>query len=109
MATPADQDDVITAVRLGWFLAEVRGRNRPDAPEPEIADLSSRADHFLPLRGERKPEELRIEARVVLSALAVRLKVAQDSKGNNYPLQVDEIAKQLDSDPSSARLSRHRR
>ena len=96
MAAPADADKVIEALRLGWYMAEVRGRNRLDPPKPESSDLPSRLDHFLPLRNERKSEERRIEAQVVLSALALRLNVAQDSKGNDFPQEVDGIAKKLD-------------
>jgi hypothetical protein len=97
LALPADSTDVIAALRLGWFVAEVRGRNRIDAPVPEVGVLPQRLDHFLPLRGERKSEELRIEAQAVMSALALRLNVAKDVRVANYAEEIEDLAKQLDA------------
>ena len=34
MPTPDDALDVIRALRLGWYIAEVRGRNWPAGPQP---------------------------------------------------------------------------
>src|SRR5690242_8786095 len=75
MAVPGDADDVLAAVRLGWYLAEVRGRNRLDSPEAPGLPMPDRRNHALPLRGERNATELRIEAQVVMAALATRLGV----------------------------------
>jgi hypothetical protein len=103
MAVPGDADDVLTAVRLGWYLAEVRGRNRLDAPEAPGLLMPDRRDHALPLRGERNATELRIEAQAVMAALATRLGV--DSGGGtgglrrrgkfSYPAALEAGARRL--------------
>jgi hypothetical protein len=73
MTAPADAEKVMWAIRLGWYVAEVRGRSRPDGPEPPNGAMPSRADGQLPLRSERNEDELRIEAHGVLTALAGEL------------------------------------
>jgi hypothetical protein len=70
MAAPEDSAEVLSALRLGWYMAEVRGRNRPGGPVPPAESLPNRQGHMLPLRIERTLEELRIEAQVVLRRLA---------------------------------------
>ena len=71
---PADSQQVLDALRLGWTLAEVRGRNRPDAPGADLLDFPH-ADHALPLRSERTALEQAVEAEAVLAYLATLLKV----------------------------------
>ena len=73
MSAPKDALEVISALRLGWYLAEVRGRNRPAGPQPCGNDLPNRDNSVLPLRIERTARELRAEAQVVLHKLAVDL------------------------------------
>jgi len=73
MSAPKDALEVISALRLGWYLAEVRGRNRPAGPQPCGNDLPNRDNSVLPLRIERTAGELRAEAQVVLHKLAVDL------------------------------------
>jgi hypothetical protein len=75
MAPSEDALDVVSALRLGWYIAEVRGRNRPGGPEPTGHELPSRDNHVLPLRVERTTAELRAEALAVLRRLAVDLRV----------------------------------
>jgi len=75
MAAPEDAADVLSALRLGWYMAEVRGRNRPGGPVPPAGSLLNRAGYVLPLRTERTPEELRIEAQSVVRKLAADLEV----------------------------------
>jgi hypothetical protein len=70
-----DRSDVLAALRFGWYLAEVRGRNRPGGPRPAAGQLPSRRDRALPLRMERTATELRIEAQVVLERLATDLNI----------------------------------
>ena len=53
MAAPEDSAGVLSALRLGWYVAEVRGRNRPGGPVPPAESLSHRKGHMLPLRMER--------------------------------------------------------
>lgn len=87
---PDDSADVINAFRLGWYVAEVRGRNRPDGParDPELPNGDI---HPLPLRVERAVTERRIEAQGVLAALANALRVDDGGRGK----RIDEEAHQL--------------
>ena len=75
MPVPQDADIVLAAVRLGWYVAEARGRNRPDAPHSPGLPVLDRSGHALPLRSERTDPERRVEAQMVLRALALRLGV----------------------------------
>jgi hypothetical protein len=70
MPAPADANKVLSALRLGWYVAEVRGRNRPGGPRPAADQLPSRQNHVLPLHVERTYPELRIEAQAVLQKLS---------------------------------------
>jgi hypothetical protein len=73
-----DADDaqaVLAALRLGWSVAEMRGRNRPGGPPGEVIGMPDHADHALPLRIERGPSELRIEIQSVVAELATDLGV----------------------------------
>ena len=81
MTVPDDAGRVLTALRLGWSIAEVRGRNRPDAPPGARARLPGPPGHALPLHVEQTSPELRIEAQAVLAAMARELGV--DSGGAN--------------------------
>jgi hypothetical protein len=75
VSAPPDADAVISCVRLGWLVSELRGRNRPDAPaDPDRQELE-RPEHDLPLVTERSDGELRVQAGVIVQALADRLKV----------------------------------
>jgi hypothetical protein len=76
MPAPADAADVLAAIRLGWCMAEVRGRNRPGGPQGhEVKGTFVRRDHELPLRFERTAEEARDAVEAVLIALAEKLGV----------------------------------
>jgi len=75
MPAPEDAADVLSVLRLGWYVAEVRGRSRPGGPVPPAESLPNRTDHALPLRIERTPEELRTEAQAVIRELAADLEV----------------------------------
>jgi len=75
MSAPDDALEVISALRLGWYIAEVRGRNRPAGPQPSVNELPDRDNHVLPLRIERTAAELRAEAQVVLHKLSGDLHV----------------------------------
>ena len=70
MDTPPDSISVLSAIRLGWYVAETRGRNRPGGPDPLSSKAPSRDQHQLPLRIERSPIELRIECQDVVAALS---------------------------------------
>jgi hypothetical protein len=75
MPTPDDALEVICALRLGWYIAEVRGRSRPAGPQPPGNELPRRGSHFLPLRIERTAAERRTEAQAVLRKLSGDLQV----------------------------------
>jgi hypothetical protein len=75
MAVPENAGDVVTAMRLGWNLAEARGRNRPDAPPGANAGLPGPPSHALPLHIEQSPAELRIQAQGVVATMAKKLGV----------------------------------
>src|SRR5215471_2662022 len=95
MAVPDDYDSVMEALRLGWYIAEVRGRSEGRSPLPG-EKLPKRTRHALPLRIERSPDELRIEAQKVLGALSGKLEVDADSLNNSsFSDELDNEAKAL--------------
>ena len=96
MVTPKDAADVLSALRLGWGLAELRGRNRPGGPTDEIEQMPDAVDHPLPLRIERGPTELRIEAQAVVAALARELHVDHRDDRASFGQALDDSAKLLD-------------
>jgi hypothetical protein len=85
----------MTAIRLGWYIAEVRGRNRPDAPPGAKAGLPGPPSQALPLRIEQTPTELRIQAQAELAAMAARLGVDGDVGQVSYSTVIDNQAKRL--------------
>ena len=105
MAVPEDSGDVLAAIRLGWYVAEVRGRNRfavqarnrkEPGPEPGAQlKLPPRTDHALPLEMERSPTELRIEAQAVLTAVAGQIGVDLNRATPSFSAEVDRRAKRL--------------
>src|SRR5215472_3874318 len=97
MAVPEDDGDVVTAMRLGWNLAEVRGRNRPDAPPGAKAGLPGPPCHALPLHIEQSQAELRIQAQGVVATMAKKLGVDLDKDGNSFSGAIDSQAKILAS------------
>ncbi len=95
MAVPEDVGDVVTAMRLGWNLAEVRGRNRPDAPPGAKAGLPGPPSHALPLHIEQSQAELRIQAQGVVATMARKLGVDLDKDGNSFSGAITSQAKIL--------------
>jgi hypothetical protein len=75
MSAPVDAFEVVSALRLGWYVAEVRGRNRPAGPRPTGDALPDRSNYVLPLRIERTATELRAEAQAILHKLCCDLYV----------------------------------
>jgi hypothetical protein len=51
--------ELLPVVRLGWLLAEVRGRHRPDGPRPPVAAIPAGQ---LPLRHQRSEADALAEA-----------------------------------------------
>lgn len=94
MAVPGDATDVLTAIRLGWCMSEVRGRNRPgwepgaagpvaaaavaapvSAAPPGPPDTYLWGVSPLPLETELDQAQLREEAQNLLGKLASGLNV----------------------------------
>jgi hypothetical protein len=90
-----DAHHVLSALRLGWSVAEMRGRNRPDGPPGEVLGMPDRTDHPLPLRIERGPTELRIEIQSVVAELARKLNVDDASDGTSLTDALGDQAKLL--------------
>jgi DNA-binding transcriptional regulator YdaS (Cro superfamily) len=98
---PPDKSAVIAALRLGWTLAEFRGRNRPVPPHGDDPRVQ-RDDHALPLRSERTMTEQAIETRMVLTALAQQFGVdtppvgGRGTKPATYSTQAQQLARVID-------------
>ncbi len=92
MAALADEERVVAATRLGWAIAEVRGRLRRGPPEH---DQPVRPEHALPLGDERSWREQTIETEVVAAALASALAV-------DFPLE--ELSGQRGNGTAAAHL-----
>jgi hypothetical protein len=90
-----DAYDVLSALRLGWSVAEMRGRNRPDGPPGEVVGMPDHLDHPLPLRIERGKTELRIEIQSVVAELAQQLCVDDADDGTSYSGALGEKTKLL--------------
>ena len=73
MATGPDAVNVQAALRLGWLMAEVRGRARPGGPGAEFVADMARGRWALPLGSERSAAEREVEAEHALTAVAKRL------------------------------------
>ncbi len=103
---PRDADRVLSAIRLGWAVAEVRGRNRPCGPKGIPVTLPPRVDDPLPLRVQRSPTELRIEAQTTLIHLARKLRVDTRPGHPNFGEAIDRGALALEqvraADPATA-------
>ena len=87
MTTPSDAGEVISAIRLGWYMAELRGRNRPEFGQARGSPsyMPSRDEHPLPLGFERTATELRIKAQTIVVALARMLNVdVADASGTRF-------------------------
>jgi hypothetical protein len=96
MTAPDDAKEVLSALRLGWFLAEVRGRNRPGGQLGINAVMPDHDDHALPLRIQRTSTELRIEAQKVVTQLSADLDVDADADGSSFTAGIEAKAKLLD-------------
>jgi hypothetical protein len=95
MTVPDDAGNVTAAIRLGWSIAEVRGRNRPDPPPGAKASLPGPPSKALPLRVEQSPAEVRIEAQAVLAAMARELRLDKHKDQTDFPAAIDGQAKRL--------------
>ena len=87
-----DAHDVLAALRLGWSVAEMRGRNRPDGPSGDVIGMPDRVDHPLPLRIERGKTELRVEIQSVVAELAQELHVDHAPDGTRFSVVLGDKA-----------------
>jgi hypothetical protein len=77
-APEAGTPDVRTAIRLGWAVAELRGRCWPDGPRPTTASLPVHPEHTLPLRSQLRDDAARLSAVRTLVSLAGELQIPVD-------------------------------
>lgn len=102
VAQPADDgDSVRSAFRLGWAIAELRGRYRPDLidnPIPDPGPSIGRPDHALPLANERTPPEQRVEIVHAVNGLSGALGLDFPADGHTRPQQLDSFLNALDRD-----------
>jgi len=89
---PADADQVLLGLRLGWAVAEVRGRLHNGNVEPR----PKRPDHALPLADERGWAEQTIETQEVLCHLADEAKVDVPMGGDGSETAVQRLTRLAD-------------
>lgn len=75
----AGEVTVVDALRLGWAVAEVRGRHWPQGPRPHATPLPLRPDLVLPLRSQRVGWASRHEAVASLVHLVDRMGLDRDA------------------------------
>ncbi len=101
MAAPGDAGTVLKAVRLGWCISEVRGRNRPNwSPETVPAAQTAAAPDWglgwLPLQNDLTEDQLCLEAQALLAKLASDLKVNDEKNtAGSYSSRLGTQAKAL--------------
>jgi hypothetical protein len=100
---PPDTDEVRAAIRLGWFVAELRGRHWWQGQQPPVTELPVDPPDALPLRPERSPAEARETARVVVVSLARQFRVicafgAEPAEGATFPDRLEALATRLEAD-----------
>ncbi|MDO9454872.1 hypothetical protein [Nocardioides sp.] len=74
MPDPVDPQ-VNQALRLGWSVAELRGRTWPHGPRTDGRDVPEQPEHVLPLRSQRDNGVATAETRAALTLLAAELGV----------------------------------
>lgn len=101
---PPDADTVRLALRLGWVLAELRGRYWWQGTPPATAPLPVDPPFALPLRPERTPAESRAQVCEAVVALARRLAVAEPfaagehGTGLPFPDRLEVVLAPLEAD-----------
>ena len=109
VAAPGDAEQVLQAFRLGWALAEVRGRYRPGVPLIRRPPGGTRTDHALPLADERSAAEQLIELHTALAELAAALGVGGSippvpgagAGAQTYPAHLAWLGSQLRQAPTA--------
>ncbi len=85
MSTP--RVSTTTALRLGWAVAEVRGRSWPGGPRPAVTVRPPGAEEILPLRSQRPPAASCAEAAASLVTLVASLGLG----GSDFEQQLDDV------------------
>jgi hypothetical protein len=102
VGAPPGTEEVRAAVRLGWFLAEVRGRHWWRGQRPPVVPVPASPPYALPLRPERTAAEARGAARDTLCALAEELGVTRRFDDGpdvpTFPGRLRTLADGLESD-----------
>jgi hypothetical protein len=88
-----DANEVLSALLLGWSVAEMRGRNRPGGPSGDVSGMPDHIDHALPLRIERGKTELRVEVQSVVAELARELHIDDSADGTSFTAALGDKAK----------------
>jgi hypothetical protein len=70
---PSDREEVLKTFRLGWTVAELRGRYRPGLDHVRPPPVGRRVDHALPLSDERSTREQEIQLHEELARLSSEL------------------------------------
>ena len=70
--------EVTTALRLGWAVAEVRGRAWPDGPRPSASVPELHPPEVLPLRSQRRGNDAIEQAKRTLVTGAVSLGLSRE-------------------------------
>lgn len=98
-AQPADLEQVRYAFRLGWVVAELRGRYRPDlfdTREPGDTGSFRREEYELPLSNERSLTEIRIELLGAAEDLSSALQLdRRDEHANSILGQIKPLLDQM--------------
>jgi hypothetical protein len=92
---PDDGDSVLAAIRLGWYVAEVGGRNNRNCPQPRAGEARKMVPSPLPLRNERTAAELETEAEGVLGTLAAWQVIALKKRWRDEPQVADSLFLQI--------------
>jgi hypothetical protein len=108
---PSDAESVRAAFRLGWAVAELRGRYRPDLflhPDAgaEAGFARTRDDRPLPLASERKNREIRIEIFQAAEGLSERLGLALQSGKVATLDRMRDVLALLENTNAATRLTR---
>lgn len=108
---PTDLEQMRTAFRLGWAVAELRGRYRPDLflhPEAgaPTAFKRDKDEHPLPLGNERKNREVRIEVFQGAAGLSKALNLDLEIDGANALERIRDVVACLEDTDAATRRAR---
>jgi hypothetical protein len=108
---PSDAESVRAAFRLGWAVAGLRGRYRPDLflhPDAgeEAGFARTRDDRSLPLASERKNREIRIEIFQAAEGLSERVGLALQSGKVATLERMRDVLALLENTNGATRLAR---